>query len=54
MALLSDSPRTATVSLLDDCRLLVISREDFRVLVDEMPPFRERIKASLAQRAREL
>jgi len=54
MALLSDQPRTATVTLLEDSRLVLIERDGFRELMDEMPAFRERIKASLAQRAREL
>lgn len=54
MALLSDQPRTATVTLLEDSRLVRIERDGFRQLMDGMPAFRERIKASLALRAREL
>jgi CRP-like cAMP-binding protein len=54
MALLSGMPRTATVIVLSDARLLVIARPEFDLLMAEMPSFRSQVLESLARRARDL
>ena len=50
MALLSDKPRSATVTLTSDARLLVVARREFNALMDEMPSVRAQIMECLARR----
>ncbi len=50
MALLSDAPRSATVTLTSDARLLVVARREFNALLDEMPTVRAQIMECLARR----
>ena len=50
MALLSDKPRSATVTLTSDARLLVVARREFNALMDEMPTVRAQIMECLARR----
>lgn len=45
IALLRDTPRTATVTTVGECQLLSLSSADFRRLVAEYPDIRERIAA---------
>lgn len=52
IALLDGGPRTATVELAEDSRLLVVSRRDFQSLVDEFPQIRLQILEALARRVR--
>lgn len=53
MALLSHRPRTATVRLLTDARLLVLGRREFQALMDEMPSVRSQVMECLAHRLME-
>jgi CRP-like cAMP-binding protein len=50
MALLSDRPRAATVTLLTDARLLVLARREFDALMTEMPSVRHQVMESLVLR----
>ena len=50
MALLADAPRSATVTLTSDARLLVVARREFNALMDEMPSVRAQIMECLARR----
>jgi len=50
MALLSDAPRSATVTLLTDARALVVGRRDLNALMDEMPGVRAQVMEALALR----
>ena len=50
MALLSDAPRTATVTLTTDSRVLVVARREFDALMNEMPSVRAQVMESLALR----
>ncbi len=50
MALLSDAPRSATVTLTSDGRVLIVARREFRALLDEMPSVRAQIMECLARR----
>lgn len=52
IALLDGGPRTATVELTEDSRLLVISRRDFQSLLSEFPQIRLQVLEALAQRVR--
>lgn len=52
IALVDGGPRTATVELTEDSRLLVVGRRDFQALLDEFPDVRLRILEALAQRVR--
>ncbi len=52
IALLDGGPRTATVELAEDSRLLVVSRRDFQSLVNEFPEIRLQILEALAHRVR--
>jgi len=52
IALLDGGPRTATVRLTTDSRLLVIGRRDFHAMIDEFPEIRMRVLEALAQRVR--
>ncbi len=50
MALLSQRPRSATVTLLTDGRLIVIGRREFEALMSEMPSVRSQVMEGLALR----
>jgi len=52
--LFDEGPRTATVTLTEPSRLLVLSRHDFHSLVDEFPDVRLQILEALASRVRTL
>lgn len=54
ISLLGEGPRTATVTLTEPSRLLVIGHREFHTLMDEMPSVRLTILSALAQRIREL
>jgi CRP-like cAMP-binding protein len=50
IALVSDTPRTATVAATAPVRLLVITGQSFRRLLDEQPSIRAKVLAALAER----
>lgn len=52
IALLDGGPRTATVELTEDSRLLVLGRRDFHSMMDEFPEVRLQILEALAHRVR--
>jgi CRP-like cAMP-binding protein len=54
MALLSEGPRTATVTTTEPSRLYVLGQHEFHVLMDEMPSVRDAIVKVLADRLRSL
>jgi CRP-like cAMP-binding protein len=53
LALLSNAPRTATVTTIEDTELVSIDRKAFSNLLDESPAFARRMLESLAGRLRE-
>jgi len=54
IALVDEGPRTATVTLSEPSRLLVVGHRDFHTLMDEMPTVRMHVLESLARRVRHL
>jgi CRP-like cAMP-binding protein len=50
MALVSDKPRTATVTLLSDAHLLVLTENRFRRLLAQHPSIQAKVMRSLADR----
>lgn len=54
IALLDGGPRTATVTLSQPSRLLVLARPDFQTLMDEFPEIRLRVLETVARRLRAL
>jgi CRP-like cAMP-binding protein len=48
MALLTDQPRRATVTLLTDGRVLIVGQREFHALMDEMPAVRAQVMEALA------
>jgi len=52
IALVSDSPRTATVTTTSPAVLLVLTRQAFWSLVDQMPTIERRVLKTLAERLR--
>jgi CRP-like cAMP-binding protein len=54
IALLDGKARSATVSALEDCELLVIGREVFRDLLVELPPLTLSLMTIMARRLRHL
>jgi len=54
IALLDGGPRTATVTLTEDSRLLVLARREFQTLLDEFPDVRLHIFETVARRLRAL
>jgi CRP/FNR family cyclic AMP-dependent transcriptional regulator len=54
IALLDGGPRTATVTLSEPSRLLVLARREFQSLMDEFPDIRLRVLEAVARRLRAL
>lgn len=54
IALLSEGPRTATVTATEPCQLLVLGHREFHSLMDEQPALRLQILEGLASRIRAL
>jgi len=54
IALLDGGPRTATVTLTEPSRLLVLARREFQALMDEFPDIRLRVLEAVAHRLRAL
>ena len=54
IALLSEGPRTATVTVTEPCRLFVIGHREFHALMNELPSFRSQVLDGLARRIRSL
>ena len=54
IALLDDVPRTATVTAETPVRLFVLTRKDFRHLLDENPGVQRKVLGALARRLAEL
>jgi len=54
IALISDVPRTATVTATSPVRLLVLSARDFRRLMRESPAVQNKVLQALAHRVAEL
>lgn len=54
IALLDGGPRTATVTLSEPSRLLVLARREFHALMDEFPDIRLRVLEAVAHRLRAL
>ena len=54
IALLDGGPRTATVTLTEPSRLLVLARREFQALLDEFPDVRLQILETVAHRLRSL
>ncbi len=52
IALLSEGPRTATVTTTVPCRLFVIGHREFHSLMDELPSIRLQVLEALARRIR--
>ena len=48
MALLTEMPRRATVTLITNARLLVVGHREFHALMDEMPSVRAQVMEALA------
>ena len=53
MALLDELPRSATLVTSQDSNLLVFSRRDFRLLINELPSVSRKLLETLSQRLRE-
>lgn len=54
ISLLDGGPRTATVTLSEPSRLLILGRRAFHSLMDEFPEVRMRVLETVAQRLRTL
>ena len=54
IALLDGGPRTATVTLTEASRLLVLARREFQTLIDEFPAVRLHVFETVARRLRAL
>ena len=54
IALLDGGPRTATVTLTEPSRLLVLARREFQTLLDEFPEVRLQVLETVARRLRSL
>jgi CRP/FNR family cyclic AMP-dependent transcriptional regulator len=50
IALIAHTPRTATVTSTSDIRLLVITGQSFKTLLDHQPPIAAKVLAALAER----
>lgn len=54
IALIDGGPRTASVTLKEDSRLLVLARREFHTLMDDFPEVRLHVLETVAQRLRTL
>ncbi|CAN5262938.1 MAG: cyclic nucleotide-binding domain-containing protein [Chloroflexi bacterium] len=54
IALVDEGPRSATVTLTEPSRLLVVGHREFHALMDEMPTVRLQVLEALARRVRHL
>ena len=54
IALLEETPRTATVTAKTDLRVFVLTRRDFRQMIDENPSVEQKVLRALARRVMEL
>ena len=54
IALVDEGPRSATVTLTEPSRLLVVGHREFHALMDEMPTVRLQALEALARRVRHL
>ena len=54
IALLDGGPRTATVTLAENSRLLVLARREFQSMLDEFPEVRLQVLETVAHRLRTL
>lgn len=54
IALIDGGPRTASVTLTSDSRLLVLARREFHTLMDDFPEVRLHVLETVAQRLRSL
>ncbi|MCV0403342.1 MAG: cyclic nucleotide-binding domain-containing protein [Chloroflexi bacterium] len=54
IALIDGGPRTASVTLKADSRLLVLARREFHTLMDDFPEVRLHVLETVAQRLRSL
>lgn len=54
IALIDGGPRTATVTLTTDSRLLVLARREFHAMLDEFPDVRMQVLETVAHRLRSL
>jgi len=54
VALLADRPRTATVTALTPCRLLVLHRDDFEAFMNAHPELKAAVREAAARRLAEL
>jgi len=54
IALIDGGPRTASVTLATDSRLLVLARREFHTLMDEFPEVRVQVLETVAHRLRSL
>ena len=52
LSLIDREPRTATVTATEACDVLVMHRQDFTALMEEVPHFNQRVLLSLAKRLR--
>jgi CRP-like cAMP-binding protein len=53
VALIDDSPRSATVTACTDCKLAVIDKKRFHFLVDETPGFAIDVMRAMARRLKQ-
>jgi CRP-like cAMP-binding protein len=54
LSLLDHGPRTATVTCVTDCELLVIDQRNFRAVLQEVPTMTVKLLATIAGRIRDL
>jgi CRP-like cAMP-binding protein len=54
LSLLDHGPRTATVTCVTDCELLVIDQRNFRAVLQEVPTMAVKLLTTIAGRIRDL
>jgi voltage-gated potassium channel len=54
IALIADRPRTATITALMPCKLLVLHKDDFEGFMDAHPDLKEAVRVAAARRLREI
>lgn len=50
MALVSDEPRNASAKTAEDCQVFILSKEDFKKLLDSNPELAQQISATVVDR----